>query len=341
MTLFSTPTIGEGLRMDIYTPLETPGPQGALVADRLPSPERLAWRRRRIELERRFIRSTPLGLRGTGKKLFRTLYLAFSRLLRLTGLYGLGWRNALDIRLCRLDLSFPNLPDEFDAYRILHLTDLHLDMLPGLGKAIVKAVAGYPVDLCVLTGDYRAVDDGPFEPVLAPLSEIFGAVRAGDGLIATLGNHDDHRMAEAIERMGPRVLVNETVAILRGQAQMHITGLDDVNRFYTPSADKALDSVPEGFAIALVHSPEMAERAAERGYSLYLCGHTHGGQICLPGGRPIFTRLVRNRRFAAGEWRCGEMIGYTSRGAGVCSLPLRYFSHGEVTLVTLRKGRGD
>jgi predicted MPP superfamily phosphohydrolase len=105
-------------------------------------------------------------------------------------------------------------------------------------------------------------------------------------------------------------------------------------------ADSALDTVPEGYSIALVHSPEMAVQAAERGYSLYLCGHTHGGQICLPGGRPMVKRLIRNRSFAAGLWRCGRMSGYTNSGAGVSGPPLRYFSRGEAALVTLRRAGG-
>jgi hypothetical protein len=90
--------------------------------------------------------------------------------------------------------------------------------------------------------------------------------------------------------------------------------------------------------LALVHSPEFAAEAAEAGYSLYLCGHTHGGQVAPPGGRPILTPLSRNHRLARGLWQHGGMTGYTSRGAGVSGVPLRYYSPAEVTVVTLTRG---
>ena len=91
------------------------------------------------------------------------------------------------------------------------------------------------------------------------------------------------------------------------------------------------------FRIALIHSPEMADHAAAAGVSLYLCGHTHGGQVCLPGGRPILTRLTRCRHAAVGHWREGAMRGYTSHGLGTSWPPLRFNSRGEMTVITLRR----
>ena len=79
---------------------------------------------------------------------------------------------------------------------------------------------------------------------------------------------------------------------------------------------------------------ELADVAAANGFDLYLAGHTHGGQVCLPGGRPIITHMVRLRRYASGLWRHGSMVGYTSTGVGITALPVRYFSRGEVVLLT-------
>jgi predicted MPP superfamily phosphohydrolase len=118
---------------------------------------------------------------------------------------------------------------------------------------------------------------------------------------------------------------------------LHITGVDDVHRFHTEHAHAALEEAPDGFCIALVHSPEAAEAAALR-HRLYLTGHTHGGQICLPGGRPFATGMKRNQHLARGAWRHGDMVGYTSRGLGACVLPFRSYCPGEVVSVTLRKG---
>ncbi len=308
-----------------------------------PSARRLMWMRGRALLEARADRSTPLGRRRPYRdRLVRLALGPVTTGLRLAGLYARGRRNALDVQLRSLDLRIAGLPPAFDGYRILHLTDPHFDMMDGLGDAIAGAVAGVEADLCVLTGDYRADDGGPYTQILAPLARVAEAVDAEDGVFATLGNHDCHAMAGAFERLGVRVLANETVRIRRGEETLSLTGLDDVHRFYTPMAELALREAgpfgPGHIGVALVHSPEMAEEAAGQDYSLYLCGHTHGGQVCLPGGRPIFTNVVRNRRFAAGIWRTGAMTGYASPGAGVSALPVRYNSRGEVTLVTLRPG---
>ena len=86
-----------------------------------------------------------------------------------------------------------------------------------------------------------------------------------------------------------------------------------------------------------MHSAEVADDADEAGYSLYLCGHTHGGQICLPGGRPLVTHLKRCRHAARGLWRQGGMTGYTSCGLGVSDLPVRFNTRGEIVLITLRR----
>ena len=77
--------------------------------------------------------------------------------------------------------------------------------------------------------------------------------------------------------------------------------------------------------------------AAAAGCALYLCGHTHGGQICLPGGRPILTHLTRCRHLASGRWQCGAMTGYTNRGIGVSGPPLRFNCSGEAAVITLRR----
>ena len=118
---------------------------------------------------------------------------------------------------------------------------------------------------------------------------------------------------------------------------MYLTGVDDVHFFYSPAAHEALQASHSGFRIAAVHSPEAADVAAAAGVRLYLCGHTHGGQICLPGGRPLLTRLGRCRGFARGLWQCGEMVGFTSTGAGYSGIPIRFNCPPEVARITLKR----
>lgn len=258
----------------------------------------------------------------------------------LRGVYERGVRNALDLRLKRLDLAFGTLPAAFDGYTILHITDPHFDKLDGITERVLALVAGLEVDACALTGDYGDAQHSRHERILAPLGEVVSAVSARDGILAVLGNHDSMKLVEPLERLGVRVLINETVSLERGGARIHVTGLDDVHHFYTDDARKALFSAPAGFRVALVHSPEIAHVAAEAGVDFYLTGHTHGGQLCLPGGRPIVTNLRRNRALAAGLWRRGAMVGYTSAGAGVSVVPVRFNTRGEVTLITLRRASG-
>jgi uncharacterized protein len=88
--------------------------------------------------------------------------------------------------------------------------------------------------------------------------------------------------------------------------------------------------------VLLVHSPELIDEARDFGAGLYLCGHTHGGQICLPGSIPIITNAACSRRFIAGPWQDGPMAGYTHRGTGVSCVPVRFNCPGEVVVHTLR-----
>jgi predicted MPP superfamily phosphohydrolase len=168
---------------------------------------------------------------------------------------------------------------------------------------------------------------------IAPLMD---AIDVRDGVFAVLGNHDTHDLVEAVEMLGIRVLVNEHQTIERSGAAIRLTGIDDVNYFYTDDADATLRAPRDGLlSIALVHSPEMADVAAEAGYALYLSGHTHGGQVCLPDGRPLYTAISRHKNLAAGAWTFGDMIGYTSRGVGVAR-PVRFNCPPEVALLRLR-----
>jgi uncharacterized protein len=248
-------------------------------------------------------------------------------------------------RLVEREIHFPTLPPTFDGYRVLHLSDTHFDRLPGIENVVAGMTQGLHVDLAVFTGDYqdRLLHSGEhFESaILRPMRILCEAIHARDGILATLGNHDSVHMVEPFESMGMRVLCNETIRIHRGTQSIHITGLDDVHRFYTPMARDALRAGRQGFRIALVHSADLYEEASSNGYALQLSGHTHGGQICLPGGFPIFTNLKASRRFASGMWRHGQLKGITNHGVGTAGLPLRVFCPGEVLVITFRRSALD
>lgn len=301
-------------------------------------PTREIWQARRRYMESHREKRLPDGRRHPRRfPMFMFLIRRFGALLKLLGVYRRGMRNALELRLNRVELAFADLPDAFDGYTILQMSDLHLDSQPEGAARLADLVRGLEVDLCALTGDYREHIVGAYEQILAPLESVLAGISVRDGTYAILGNHDTVDMVEPFEAMGMRVMTNETVTLSRGGACIHLVGLDDVHYYFTEQALGALQTAPEGFRVALVHSPEIVEAAAAAGVSLYLSGHTHGGQICLPGGIPIITHLVAKRAYANGVWRCGDMTGYTSTGAGTSGLPVRFNTRGEVALITLRR----
>ena len=133
-----------------------------------------------------------------------------------------------------------------------------------------------------------------------------------------LGNHDTIRMVPQLEAMGIRMLLNECETISRDGEHIYLAGIDDAHFFRADNFDKAAGDIPNNaFAILLSHTPEIYRQAAHAGFALVLCGHTHGGQICLPGGMPITLDSALPRRLGAGAWTYNNMIGYTSVGARV------------------------
>jgi predicted MPP superfamily phosphohydrolase len=266
-------------------------------------------------------------------------YWVFLGLLRVTGIIKLGIRNAFKIKLTELDLTFEHLPEEFEGYRLLQISDPHFDTIAGIDDAICDIAKNVAADLCVITGDIQGRHVYQLDQPVASVEKLLPHITAPDGIIGILGNHDSHRLIPVLEKLGITFLVNETVRLRRGDCQILITGLDDVHSYYTPAASAALKDAPQGFKIALVHSPGLENEAAAAGSGLYLCGHTHGGQVALPGGRPLNLNLANGAIREIGAWKIGNMLGFTSRGAGVSILPVRFNAPPEITLLTLRRSR--
>ncbi len=305
---------------------------------RLPFTARDAWRLRRQDMERREVKSHPRMQKPRRWDLLGKFLRIVAIFLKVTRLGKVARRTATHIELTRMDLFFPALPEAFEGYTVLHITDPHFDMVPEVVASSLAVLPREEVDLAVLTGDYREKTTGEYRQIMDPMAQLCRAIRAKDGIFVTLGNHDTVDMVPGFESMGLRVLANESVSIARGDHSIAVTGLDDVHYYYTEQAIEALTRPKAEFKIALVHSNEVANEAAALGYSLYLSGHTHGGQVCLPNGMPVFTHTDTPRSMAKGLWRVGELLGYTSRGAGVVALPIRLFSRGEIVLFTLRRG---
>ncbi len=267
----------------------------------------------------------------------------FKRLLNLvvwgtkiTGLYQKGYANVGEILINKFDVHFDNLPSNFNGFRILQLSDLHIDATPELYHHIVHAVAQAEFDFAVLTGDYRQESTGNYKHILGPMKEVCSHLQKEFPPVAILGNHDTWLMTQYENELKVRFLINETMELKRDNQRIFISGSDDPFSFYT---DATLETFSDrsGFKIALVHTSELADIAAQNNYNLYLCGHTHGGQICLPGGKAIISHQAEGEGFIKGFWKVGQMTGYTSSGCGVSGVPLRFNCPGEITIFTLRK----
>lgn len=298
------------------------------------APERAAWQERREALQRAFVH--PPWRQRLHDFARRSIIVAHG-LLRWTPIVKRGEKNALAVGVRELTAAFPDLPPAFDGYRILFVTDPHLDVHAGLAATAADVVAGVEAELGAFGGDIYGRHTPPTGPMIERLERLIASFRCSEGVVGVLGNHDGWRLVERMERLGVRMLINETITLRRGSDALHLTGVDDVHYFESDAAYAALAAAPDGFAVALVHSPELARAAAAR-HRLYLCGHTHGGQICLPGGRPIVTSLRHDRHLARGRWRIGDMLGYTSCGVGASMIPMRFNCRGEVTRITLKRG---
>jgi uncharacterized protein len=256
----------------------------------------------------------------------------------LLGIYRRGMRNALDVRLTSIRLDFDNLPSAFDGYRILFMSDLHIDGQPDLYRCLIDRVKDLAPDICFLGGDYRMEMYGSFKEVNRRLDQFVRHIRTNDGLFGILGNHDCIEVAPALEDSRICMLINEAVTIDRQGQTLNIVGVDDPHYYQCHDMEKAFSEIsPYGFTILLSHSPEIIADMAGRKVDLCLCGHTHAGQIRLPGIGPLFTHCRVPRKYVSGLWRYNGTVGYTSAGAGSSGVPVRFNCPPEVVLLTLNR----
>ncbi len=257
---------------------------------------------------------------------------------KLTGLYDRGVNNALSVRVNALSFSFKHLPTAFDQYKILFMSDLHLDGLDGLTERLIEIAKKQPVDLCLLGGDYRMEMYGQFQKANEKLGRLVQHIHARDGVFGILGNHDCIEIAPDLEDSKICMLINDAVILERDGQHLAICGVDDPHYYQCHDLNKALSEVPEtAFSILLAHSPEIINSLDHHDIDLCLSGHTHGGQICLPFIGPVFTHCPVPRRFVSGRWQHNSTCGYTSCGAGSSGIPVRYNCRPEVLVITLTR----
>ncbi len=259
-------------------------------------------------------------------------------LLHLVGLYRRGFRNALNVQLQHHELFFTDLPDSFDGYKILVATDFHIDSELHLVPRLKTLLGSVRADVLLLLGDYRYKLEGPFDLVLKRMRRVVDAAQVKDGVFAIRGNHDSKELMAQLAKMDMRVLNNESVTLRRNGEQIFLAGVDDPHYDQTDDLPAALKDVPQSaFKILMAHTSEIYKEAKSFGIHLYLCGHTHGGQIDIKPFGPVITNAFAPRRFARGFWRYRGMRGYTSTGVGTSAVPVRFNCPPELVLFTLKK----
>ncbi len=300
--------------------------------------ERLAARLGRVHARQRLgiEQAHEAQILGQGLNFFHlenwySVHALIRNALRLTGFYSKGQRNAGDVLLRTNMIPSRNLPSIFEGFRILHLSDLHCDMSKRAMDRVCDLVRNLSYDIAVLTGDFRGKTFGPFDACLDALQPVVATLRAP--IYGVLGNHDTIRMLPALEDLGIRMLMNESVDIRRGADRIHLAGIDDAHFYRVDNIEKAAEDIPDGsFSILLSHTPEIYRQAAHAGFDVLLAGHTHGGQICLPGGIPITLDSVLPRAYGSGAWSYEGMAGYTSVGAGSSVVAVRLNCPPEITV---------
>ena len=252
-------------------------------------------------------------------------------LLMVSGLYWRGRRNAGKVVLKHNPIRTPQLPKAFDDFTILQISDLHVEQSEAAMTRVIQIVETLRYDICLLTGDYRTKTWGPYEESLAGVARVRAALKGP--VYGVLGNHDTVRMVPGLEGMGIRMLLNESETIEHGGKRIHLAGIDDAHFYRVDNIEKAAESIPhQEFSILVTHTPEVYRQAAHADFDVLLSGHTHGGQLCLPGGIPVTLSAVLPRALGAGPWRHHGMIGYTSVGAGSSVVPVRFNCPPEITL---------
>lgn len=270
--------------------------------------------------------------------------------LTLTGMSG----NSTDtLRTRKHTFSIDGLNPAFNDYRIGFLSDIHLGhfISEEWMHAALARLAAESIDLLLIGGDHidvpRANQNSAAEErqvataILNRFVHVITSIRPADGIIAVPGNHDNWSarglVGPVFSRHGIRYLINQTEVIRRNGAILEIVGVDDlwtgIPRL--PAAAPHSARVPR---IVMAHNPDFLSavlQQSEYHFNLGLAGHTHGGQICIPGGIPIMTG-IQDTRLAKGVCTHGRVPILTSCGVGMVGVPLRMNCPAEVHVISLK-----
>lgn len=266
---------------------------------------------------------------------------------------GLRRRETDTVEVTRVDIGLPAWPRALDGFRALVVSDLHLQPntdIPGRREhRLMKLLRETPCDLLLVPGDCANTVQAARVAV-----DILSTARARRGVFITLGNGEHKRPEETagivheLRRAG-RVLVNDHAHVHIGQEPVWILGVDDPGEDRDRLGRTARGVPVDQPKILLAHSPEIVTRLHRADVDLVVCGHTHGGQVCPPGGQAMWTQTPTLDRSSLGYGVYGprdfarynptpmeRTRMYVSRGVGTAKLAVRAFCRPEIALLTLR-----
>jgi predicted MPP superfamily phosphohydrolase len=244
-------------------------------------------------------------------------------------------------RIVTQRIAIADLPPELEGYRIAQLSDLHCGPFTPRERVRrwVARANELGADLIAVTGDLITSGEEYVEAVAAEL----GALRAPDGVLGCMGNHDyftdGDQLAAALERHGMKVLRNRGVTVARGAARLYVAGVDDT---WTRRQDMpaALRARPAGAPVVmLAHDPSLFVEATTHGVDLTLSGHTHGGQVAVPGATRHLNLARIITPYTAGFFHEGRSTLHVSRGLGTTGPPVRLGARPEIALLELRRSQ--
>ena len=247
------------------------------------------------------------------------------------------------IDLVEVDIELDNLGWNFNNYRILNLTDIHLGQWinPEYLDELIDYVNTLNVDIVTLTGDYFSYNLYDYDKAL---ENSLKKLTAKDGKFGVLGNHDHWMSAERVRNIFKAAdivdLSNDVHTFKNGDECLNLCGVDS-STVCADDLDKVIAKMPKDIpSILLAHEPDFAKQSSQTGlFDLQISGHSHGGQFIIPKFETTPFRGPNSTRYPVGLYKVGNMIQYTSKGLGTNSFRIRVNCKPEITIITLKTSK--
>ena len=270
------------------------------------------------------------------------LYLAIVIILIgiIVGIYGFFEARRIDIS--RLELKFKKLPDAFDGFQFVHISDLHIRNFGSFEKQLLGKLKILNPKLILMTGDFKWSKYTDNQKVINAVQKILDEIKLEYGFICIKGNHDKLGFVDELRKLKLVYLQNEYYRLINGEDEIYILG---VSKSHPTKKNQGIMKLrkaknglrEEAFKILLAHTPNYMPIAKKERIDLVLAGDTHGGQVRLPLLGALVTKTKTPLRYSMGLIKEENTILYTNRGVGTRGIPIRLFCPPEIAVITLRK----